>query len=137
MVINKINTKEFLQDLNKPRGDALKVGMSSNLHDAQVRMISPLYKEGIQMVMAPSARKVGKSHSALYVAWRHAGLNPGAMIYLIGPEKTHIADIYWDGQRAQRFLEDDSEKYILKIKDRERMIIFKNGSVIKLIETEN
>ena len=137
MLQNKIDTVQFLKDLNKPRGDGLIVGLTSALHNAQIRMIHPLYQDGIQMVMVPSARKVGKSHAASYVAWRHAGLNPYTVVYLIGPEKTHIADIYWDNQRIQRFLGDDSEKYVHKIKDRERMIVFKNGSIIKLMGSEN
>lgn len=136
-MLNKIDTVQFLKDLNKPRGDGLKVGLKTALHDGQIKLLAPLYDPNITLVMAPSARKFGKSQVCLYAAWRHCCLNPNSVVYLVGPEKTHIADIYWDAQRAQRFLEDDSDKYILKIKDRERMVVFKNGSIIKLMGSEN
>lgn len=137
MIKNKINEAQFLIDLNKPRGDGIKVGLKTALHDGQIKMLAPLYDPKIQIVMAPSARKFGKSEACLYAAYRHCALNPGSIVYIVGPEKTHIADIYWDGQRAQRFLGDDSDKYIEKVKDRERMIIFKNTSVLKLMGSEN
>jgi len=134
---NTINEAQFIKDLNRPRGEGLLVNLTSRLHDGQIKALAPLYDPKISLVFTPSARKFGKSEMSLYAAWRHCGMHPGSMVYLIGPEKTHIADIYWDGQRAQKFLEEDSEKYIAKIKDRERMIIFKNGSVLKLMGSEN
>lgn len=74
---------------------------------------------------------------AIYAAWKYALENPGAIIYFVGPEKDHLANIYWIPQRIQRFLEDDSDKYVRKVKDRERIVEFKNNAVIQLLGSEN
>lgn len=128
---------QILEDLNKPRGLAVDIGLTSSLHEGQIKALAPLYSEGVGTVFLAAARKFGKTETAIYAAWRFALLNPNSIIYFVGPEKDHLANIYWIPNRIQRFLDNDSDKYIRRIKDRERIVEFKNNSVIQLIGSEN
>jgi hypothetical protein len=134
---NKIDINEALADLNKPRGAATKVGITSALHKGQIELLAPLYQKDIYTLFGACGRKWGKTQAACYAAWREALTNPGSVTFLVGPEKDHLGRIYWLNKRLQNFLEDDSEKYIKKVQDREKLVHFKNGSIISLMGSEN
>ncbi len=134
---NTINETQFLKDLNKPRGEGITAGLTTRLHEAQISMVKPLYDPKITMVFNACARKVGKTEAGLYMAWRHAGLNPGSVIFIAGPDKEHLQNIYWVGDRAARFLEEDSEKYIKRIDRRSKTITLINDATIKFLGSEN
>lgn len=133
----KFSIKEALRDLNKPRGELLKLGFKGALTDFQVSALKPLYDDKINTVFIAASRKTGKTQMAIYAAYKHAFENPGSIIYFVGPEKDHLAKIYWVNNRLQRFLGDDSDKYIKSIRDREKTIRLHNNSVILLMGSEN
>jgi hypothetical protein len=126
-----------MEDLHKPRGDGLLINMKGRLHENQVRGLESLYVENKKLIFYPCGRKFGKSELAGYVLWRHALLNPHSLCYYIAPENTQGRKIMWDGQRFQRFMGEDTKKYIDRISNLEMKVKLKNGSIIQIFGSEN
>lgn len=131
----------IMEDLNKPRDMGLKCGLKTRLHDGQVTALKGLYADNKSLVLVPSGRKFGKTELAAYVLWRQALLYPGSACYYVAPEGNHGRKIVWDTQRLQRFLGNDSPKYLLgegkRIRNNEMYIPFKNRSFIQVVGSEN
>jgi hypothetical protein len=76
-----------------------------------------------------------------YVLWRQALLNPYSECYYVVPEGSHGRRLVWNNFRLQRFLGNDSNKYIKgdgkNIRNNEMIIPFKNGSFIQVVGSEN
>jgi hypothetical protein len=130
-------TLEILEDLNKPRNEGITAGLTTRLHAGQIDALSNLYVKKLKLLMVPSGRKFGKSEVAIYALWKQALENPGSACYYITPESSHGRKLVWDTWRLQKFLGDDSPKYIKNIKNVEMKIDFKNGSFIQVIGSEN
>lgn len=136
---------QILEDLNKARGDGLKVGLKTRLHDDQIEQLKPLYDESnaINSIFLSCGRKWGKTELVGYILWRHALLNPGSACYYVGPEAVHARKILWDNRRIQKFLGPDTDKYLDKskgrsgYKDQEMKILLKNGSFIQIVGSDN
>lgn len=128
---------QILEDLNKPRGDGLKVNLKTRLHPDQIKQLRDFYSGKINDVFLSCGRKWGKSELIGYVLWRHALLNPGSACYYVCPENSHAREIMWNNNRMQRFLGEDSSKYIKSITNQDMVIRFKNGSYIRCIGSEN
>jgi len=130
---------EIIEDLHKVRGDGEKVGLKTRLHAGQLEVLRPLYDPNIDIdtLFLPCARKFGKSELAAYVLWRHALLNPGSACYYIGPEAAHARKIMWDLGRFQKFMGNDTKKYISGIKNQEMKLTLNNGSFIQLMGSDN
>jgi len=136
---------KIMEDLNAPFGDGLKVGLKSRLHDDQIKQLKPLYDptNEINSIFISCGRKWGKTELVAYVLWRHALLNPGSACYYIGPEANHARKIVWDTRRIQRFMGKETDKYLDKsrgrsgVKDQEMKVLFKNGSFIQVVGSDN
>ena len=128
---------QIQDDLNKPRGDGLLVDLKTRLHEDQITQLAPLYNEGKKSLFLSCGRKWGKTELVGYVLWRQALLNPGSACYYVTTENVHARELMWNNNRIQRFLGEDSEKYIKTIRNQEMIIVFKNGSTIKLIGSDN
>jgi len=143
-IVLDVESQEYLQiieDLNKPRGMGEDVGLTTRLHKGQISVLKDLYVNGKTLILTPSGRKFGKTEVAAYALWRQALLNPGSACYYVCPENTHGRKIIWDTNRLQRFLGNDSAKYIKgngkNIRNNEMIIPFKNRSFIQVIGSEN
>jgi len=133
---------QIMEDLNKPRGDGILVGLDTRLHDDQIKQLKPLYLDSntINSMFISCGRKWGKTELVGYILWRHALLNPGSACYYVGPEATHARKILWDNQRIQKFLGEDTAKYVKHpygIKDQSMKILLKNGSFIQIVGSDN
>jgi hypothetical protein len=128
---------QVLEDLNKPRGFGLEVGLTTRLHQGQIDALSNIYSDGCKLLFQPCGRKFGKTEEAAYMLWNSALKTPYSANYYVAPESSHGRKIIWDTQRLQRFLGEDSVKYIKSIKNQEMMIQFKNGSFIQVVGSEN
>ena len=133
---------QIMEDLNKPRGDGLLVGLETRLHDDQIEQMRALYNEDntINSMFLSCGRKWGKTELVAYILWRHALLNPGSTCYYVGPEAVHARKILWDNQRIQKFLGEDTHKYVKApygIKDQTMKIMLKNGSFIQIVGSDN
>lgn len=51
----------IMEDLNKPRGDGIGVGLKTRLHAGQITALSEIYIKGKSLLFQPTARKFGKS----------------------------------------------------------------------------
>lgn len=125
------------EDLFKPRGDGLKVGLENRLHKGQIDAIRPYMNGTIQNLMLPCGRKFGKTEVVGFILWHKALFQPGSACYYVAPENSHARQLIWQNNRIQKFLGKDSATYIKSIKNQEMVIEFKNGSFIKLIGSEN
>ena len=133
---------QIIEDLNKPYGDGIKVGLEGRLHDDQIAQLSSLYDESneVNSMFISCGRKWGKTELVAYILWRHALLNPGSSCYYIGPEANHARKILWDNQRIQKFMGKDTAKYVMQpygIKDQPMKIVLKNGSFIQIVGSDN
>lgn len=133
---------QIMEDLNKVRGDGELVNLDTRLHPDQIKQLMPLYSEdnAINSMFISCGRKWGKTELVGYILWRHALLNPGSACFYVGPEATHARKILWDNQRIQKFLGDDTHKYIKHpygIKDQSMKILLKNGSFIQIVGSDN
>ena len=127
----------ILEDLNKPRGEGLVAGLTTRLHQGQIDALKNLYLGKRKLLMIPSGRKFGKTEVAAYALWKQAIEVPNSACYYITPESSHGRKIVWDTWRMQKFLEEDSNKYVRIIKNVEMKIDFINGSFIQVIGSEN
>lgn len=128
---------QIMEDLNKPRGDGLKVGLDSRLHPDQIEQMKSLYIDGKKDVFLSCGRKWGKTELMGYVLYRQALLVPGSACYYVAPENSHARELMWNNNRMQKFLGKDGEKYIDRITNQDMVIRFKNGSYIRLIGSDN
>jgi hypothetical protein len=132
---------QIMEDLNAPRGIGIEMGLETRLHTGQITALKGLYQKGVDLIYIPSGRKFGKTECAAYVLWRQALLNPGSACYYVAPEGNHGRKIVWDTQRLQRFLGNDSAKYLKgggkNIRNNEMFIPFKNRSFIQVVGSEN
>lgn len=103
-------------------------------HKGQVEALSPVINSGFDTAFISCGRKWGKSEAAMYILWRTALLRPGAACYYIAPELTHGRELIWSNQRLQKF---GPSKYVDRVLSNESRIIFKNGSFIKIVGSEN
>ena len=128
---------QMIEDLNKPRFDGIKAGLTTRLHAGQIEVLRPMYEDGVKDLFLACGRKFGKSEVVGYVLWKHALENPGTACYYIGPEAAHARKIMWDKGRLQKFLGKDSAKYVSTVRNQEMMIVLKNGSFIQIIGSDN
>lgn len=128
---------QMMDDLNKPRGDGLKVNLKSRLHDDQIKQLKPLFVDGKTDIFLSCGRKYGKTEAICYILWKFALENPGSACYYVAPEGSHARELIWENGRLQRFLENDSKKYTLQPKNQTMVLPFKNGSYIRCIGSEN
>lgn len=128
---------EIITDLNKPRGDGVKVKLKNRLHPDQIEQLKPLYIDGKKDLFLSCGRKWGKTELIGYVLWKHALENPGSACYYVGPEAAHARKIIWDGYRLQRYMGNDTQKYIKSIRNQEMMIRLTNGSFIQVVGSDN
>lgn len=127
-----------MTDLNKPRGEAVKIGMNLSLHEGQITGLNSLYVHDKNIVMLPCGRKFGKTELVLYALWRHALLNPGSACFFVGPEREHGKKLIWDTQRLQKYMKEDTAKYIDgRPNNKDLMVRLKNGSFIQVMGSEN
>lgn len=130
-------TLKWIEDLNKPRGDGLLVGLETRLHADQIEQLKPMYIDGKKDLFLSCGRKWGKSECVGYVLWRQALEIPGSSCYYIGPEASHARKILWDGMRLQNFMGKDTKKYIKTIRNQDMMIVLHNGSFIQILGSDN
>lgn len=128
---------EIMQDLNLPNLRGSKSGLVTRLHEKQIECLKSLYVDKKNLLFLACGRKFGKSEIACYVLWRHALLNPGSACYYIGPESTHARKILWDKGRIQKFIGKESAKYVESYQNLMMKIIFKNGSFIQIVGSDN
>ena len=135
--MHAFNVKHALTDLNRPKGDALLAGIEGPLHEKQAELLRAIFIEKKRIVFGACARKFGKTEIAIYCAYRVALTTPNAVIFIVGPEKSHMARVYWNGGRLQRYLGDAGDKYISNIRYNEKSVEFKNGARIELVSSDN
>jgi hypothetical protein len=129
---------QMMQDLNKPRGMGVDVGLDTRLHQGQIDALSCLYTDSeVLTLFLACGRKFGKTEAVGYILWKHALENPGAACYYIGPQKDHARKLLWDNRRIQNFLLEDSAKYIHNIENDTMTIRFNNGSYIQILGSDN
>ena len=140
MIVLSKQEQEFLQiieDLNKPRGEGIDVGLKTRLHQGQIEVLDGLIKGYFKTIFCPSGRKFGKSELACYFLFYFALMYPNSACYYIAPEASHGRKIIWDTSRLQNFLGADTQKYCLEPKNIEMKLPFRNGSFIQVIGSEN
>lgn len=131
------NHLKMLEDLNKPRGLGIRAGLKTRLHSGQIEVLTPIYKQGKKRLFLPCGRKFAKTETTGYALWKQALTKPYSACYYVAPEASHGRKIIWDTNRLQRFLDEDSAKYIKSIKNMEMKIEFNNGSFIQVVGSEN
>lgn len=74
---------------------------------------------------------------AIYVLYRWAGTIPNGQFYFVAPYYNQAAELIWHPGRIKNFLGEHRDKYIEAIQESDRRIVFKNGSFIKLLGSDN
>lgn len=121
---NDIKAVQILEDLHK----------NWTPHEGQVEALMPVISRGFDTAFISCGRKWGKSDAAIYILWRHALTHPKSACYYIAPELTHGRELVWSNGRIKRF---GPQHYVEKFLNNESRIVFKNGSFIKLVGSEN
>jgi hypothetical protein len=96
-----------------------------------------LFYKDKKIVFVRCGRKFGKTELAIYVLYRWAGTIPNGQFYFIAPFYNQAAELIWHPGRLKNFLGANRDKYIDSIHEQDRRIIFKNGSFIKLLGSDN
>ena len=82
-------------------------------------------------------RKFGKTEFAAYTLYRWALTIPNGQFYFVAPFYNQAAEIIWHPGRLQNFMGKYTDRYLQDINNTEKRIIFKNGSFIKLVGSDN
>lgn len=103
-------------------------------HEGQKDALAPVISGKCDTAFISSGRKSGKTDAALYILWRYALTRPNSACYYICPDLKHGRELVWSNQRMQRF---GPAKHVHKFLQNESRIVFKNGSFIKILGSEN
>ena len=96
-----------------------------------------IFYENKKVTFVRCGRKWGKSEIAIYILYRWAGTIPNGQFYFIAPFYNQAAELIWHPGRIKTFLGEHRDKYIAAIHESDRRIVFKNGSFIKLLGSDN
>ena len=112
-------------------------------HEGQIAVGRSLFYNNKTRVFVRCGRKWGKTTLELYTLYRWVLTKPNASYYYIAPYYNQASELIWKPQFLQNFLYrpdkdiDLRNKYIQDIHESDRRIIFKNGSFIKLMGSDN
>lgn len=106
-------------------------------HDGQVPVGHAIFYCHKRRVFVRCGRKWGKTELLSYFLYRLAGTTPGGQFYYVAPFYNQAAEIIWHPGRLKNFLGKHAHKYIEHIYETDRRIVFKNGSFIKLVGSDN
>ena len=96
-----------------------------------------MFYENKRRVFARFGRKAGKTEMSLYVLYRWAMSKPNGQFYYVAPYYNQASELIWKPGRLQNFLGKFRDKYVADIHETDRRIVFKNGSFIKLLGSDN
>lgn len=112
-------------------------------HPGQIDVGNALFYKGKRRVMIRCGRKWGKTEMSIYTLYRWALTIPNGQFYYVAPFYNQASEIIWKPGRLQNFLVDHNKKidlrakYIDSVHETDKRIIFKNGSFIKLVGSDN
>lgn len=106
-------------------------------HDGQVPVGQAIFYDHKRRVFVRCGRKWGKTELLAYFLYRLAGTTPNGQFYYVAPFYNQAAEIIWHPGRLKNFLGSHAHKYIQHIYETDRRIVFKNGSFIKLVGSDN
>lgn len=106
-------------------------------HKGQVEAGQAIFYRGKRRVFIRCGRKWGKTELSIYVLYRWAMTIPNGQFYYIAPFYNQASEIIWKPGRLQNFLGPHKDKYISAIHETDRRIVFRNGSFIKLVGSDN
>ena len=107
-------------------------------HSGQKILGKKVFYEKCKVLFAQCGRNFGKTNFDVYAAVRYAQLNPGSHVYILGPERKHVAEFVW----APRLLQNMIPSWWIKnpekdINKSELRITLANESFIKLDGADN
>lgn len=112
-------------------------------HAGQISVGEPIFYGGKTRVFVRCGRKFGKTQLELYTLYRWALTKPNGQFYYIAPFYNQASELIWKPGFLPNFLYrpdkgiDLRQKYIQDIHETDKRIIFKNGSFIKLMGSDN
>lgn len=106
-------------------------------HPGQIPVGQAIFYDNKRRVFVRCGRKWGKSELLIYFLYRLAGTTKGGQFYYVAPFYNQAAEIIWHPGRLKNFLGKHANKYIEHIYETDRRIVFKNGSFIKLVGSDN
>jgi len=134
-MISKKDFKKIVRDLNLPRGDGKKLGLTTSLHSGQIKVLKDFMSGAVITLMLACARKFGKTELALYILHYQALLFPGSACYYVAPTREQAKKLLWDNFRLKNYMPEEYRDGMPN--NRDLMIRFKNGSFIQLMGAEN
>lgn len=108
-----------------------------NPHAGQVPVGHAIFYCNKRRIFVRCGRKWGKTEFLAYYLYRLAGTTKGGQFYYVAPFYNQAAEIIWHPGRLKNFLGKHASKYIEHIYETDRRIVFKNGSFIKLVGSDN
>lgn len=106
-------------------------------HKGQIAVGNAIFYQKKRRVFVRWGRKGGKTEFELYTLYRWAGTTPNGQFYYVAPFYNQAAEIIWHPGRLKSFLGKHAAKYIEHIYETDRRIVFKTGSFIKLVGSDN
>lgn len=100
-------------------------------------MGNAIFYQGKKRIFVRCGRKWGKTELLIYTLYRWAGTTKDGQFYYIAPFYNQAAEIIWHPGRLKNFLGKHASKYIESINETDRRIVFKTGSFIKLVGSDN
>ncbi len=74
---------------------------------------------------------------SLYILFRWAMTTPNAQFYYVAPYYNQASELIWKPGRLHNFLGPHVDKYVADFHETDKRVIFKNGSFIKLVGSDN
>lgn len=106
-------------------------------HPGQIPVGNAIFYQNKKRTFVRCGRKWGKTELLCYTLYRWAGTTPNGQFYYVAPFYNQAAEIIWHPGRLKHFLGSHASKYIDHINETDRRIVFKNGSFIKLVGSDN
>lgn len=106
-------------------------------HDGQLLMGRAIFGDRAQFVGGENGRNWGKTDFLNYILYRWALMHEGEQFYYCAPYYNQASELIWHSGRLPNFLGPLEKKYIDHIYETDKRIVFKNGSFIKLLGSDN
>lgn len=106
-------------------------------HEGQLAIGRALFGEGKRFVGAECGRNFGKTDVLGSILYRWAMLIPEEQFYYCAPFLNQATELVWESGRLPGFLKHLEKRYVQQIYDSDKRIVFKNGSFVKLLGSDN
>lgn len=106
-------------------------------HKGQQQVGNALFYQNKKRIFVRCGRKFGKTDLELAILYLWAASTFDCQYYYVAPYYNQASELIWHNGRLPNFLKQHTTKYVQHQYDSDKRIVFKTGSFIKLLGSDN